>query len=332
MLIEVSFHELVKKINVWNRGEGLGMARVGSVGGPTENDNTVGWQAGNCYIFVDTWDKSTTLVELHLINAEEPANDRAIRTWGELHRLIAKEYQEMSGSLELGESSTDASGRAWYEYKLKANFEGFETELDQFITAYSESELETIELSPWQNLIENRFIERIVVPRNHERVRILSIRFRFRDRASKGLTTEEGDITLLVSYIGATDGYNLLLTVLPGFLRAKPFVESWISRCKLVWAAIPLDTTTVGQLGIHRDTLVTERMELAAGNGETDNELELAKRAKELGIKPHRLKRWDRIKRLLGTLTNKQIAEREGVEEQTIKKDKRDMTAKGYLS
>ncbi len=60
-----------------------------------------------------------------------------------------------------------------------------------------------------------------------------------------------------------------------------------------------------------------------------DDELALARRARRFGVTPDRLRRWDKIQSLDG-LTIAQIAEREGVEAQTIKKDKKDMRKKGY--
>lgn len=64
---------------------------------------------------------------------------------------------------------------------------------------------------------------------------------------------------------------------------------------------------------------------------ENKPEIQLATKAKELGIRTETLKRWDRIKPMLGKLTQAQIAEREGVTTQTIKKDKQRMIEKGYL-
>ncbi|MBX3057450.1 MAG: hypothetical protein KF770_13360 [Anaerolineae bacterium] len=72
-----------------------------------------------------------------------------------------------------------------------------------------------------------------------------------------------------------------------------------------------------------------EQARRGQGTAITDEELALARRAKQYGVSPARLKRWDKI-HILNGLTNAQIAEREGVEEQTIKKDKKAMRDKGY--
>ncbi len=91
MKVKINWRRLVKQINGfppggWNRSQGLGMIYLGESMDGDGIGGAAHWQAGNCQIFVSSWTRAQSLVEL--ITTDRPADVAAQSTWRALRELL----------------------------------------------------------------------------------------------------------------------------------------------------------------------------------------------------------------------------------------------------
>lgn len=131
----------------------------------------------------------------------------------------------------MNESQTDnnAPVEYWFELPLQTDFAGFETQLEQFISTYTEPGLAKVDSSTYRSALGER-LGMGMQPSRKGDARNYSIRLYFYNTIS--LMTEDAEVIFFVSYLGLN---RLLLTIPPGFVKAYKFAKSFVSRCKELW-------------------------------------------------------------------------------------------------
>jgi hypothetical protein len=95
MIINLNWRDLVKIINgPWgvdglNTGYGLGMTNFYESKN-AEGEGAAFWCAGNCRIWINSWEDNKSLIELRPEDEQIPADVNAKDTWEKLFKLLAK--------------------------------------------------------------------------------------------------------------------------------------------------------------------------------------------------------------------------------------------------